>query len=82
MTLIPAYEREPFLPSLETEVTRAGEELYALPLPTVEGVVRVPRSEVLRHLAEEAAGFVLRLRGCRPYSQIVEKDPVAGRRPH
>jgi chemosensory pili system protein ChpA (sensor histidine kinase/response regulator) len=38
-------------------VTRAGEELFALPLPTVEGVVRVPRSEVQRHLAEEAASF-------------------------
>ena len=38
-------------------VVRVGEELFALPLPTVEGVVRVPRSEVLRHLAEEAAGF-------------------------
>ena len=38
-------------------VTRAGEELYALPLPTVEGVVRVPRSEVQRHLAEETASF-------------------------
>ena len=38
-------------------VVRAGEELFALPLPTVEGVVRVPRSEVLRHLAEETAGF-------------------------
>ena len=38
-------------------VVRVGEELFALPLPTVEGVVRVPRSEVLRHLAEDAAGF-------------------------
>jgi chemosensory pili system protein ChpA (sensor histidine kinase/response regulator) len=38
-------------------VVRVGEELFALPLPTVEGVVRVPRSEVLRHLAEETAGF-------------------------
>jgi chemosensory pili system protein ChpA (sensor histidine kinase/response regulator) len=38
-------------------VTRVGEELYALPLPTVEGVVRVPRAEVLRHLAEETASF-------------------------
>ena len=38
-------------------VVRAGEELFALPLPTVEGVVRVPRAEVLRHLAEDAAGF-------------------------
>jgi chemosensory pili system protein ChpA (sensor histidine kinase/response regulator) len=38
-------------------VTRVGDELYALPLPTVEGVVRVPRPEVLRRLAEEAASF-------------------------
>jgi chemosensory pili system protein ChpA (sensor histidine kinase/response regulator) len=38
-------------------VTRVGDELYALPLPTVEGVVRVPRAEVLRHLAEETASF-------------------------
>jgi chemosensory pili system protein ChpA (sensor histidine kinase/response regulator) len=38
-------------------VVRVGEELFALPLPTVEGVVRIPRSEVLRHLAEDAAGF-------------------------
>jgi chemosensory pili system protein ChpA (sensor histidine kinase/response regulator) len=38
-------------------VTRAGEELFALPLPTVEGVVRVPRSEVQRHLAEDSASF-------------------------
>ena len=38
-------------------VTRVGEELFALPLPTVEGVVRVPRSEVQKHLSEEAAGF-------------------------
>jgi chemosensory pili system protein ChpA (sensor histidine kinase/response regulator) len=38
-------------------VTRVGDELYALPLPTVEGVVRVPRSEVQRHLGEESASF-------------------------
>ncbi|HEY7753742.1 MAG TPA: Hpt domain-containing protein [Steroidobacteraceae bacterium] len=38
-------------------VVRVGEELYALPLPTVEGVVRVPRSEVAKHLAEETASF-------------------------
>ncbi len=38
-------------------VVRVGEELYALPLPTVEGVVRVPRTEVSKHLAEEAASF-------------------------
>jgi chemosensory pili system protein ChpA (sensor histidine kinase/response regulator) len=38
-------------------VVRVGEEFFALPLPTVEGVVRVPRSEVLRHLADDTAGF-------------------------
>ncbi len=38
-------------------VVRVGEELFALPLPTVEGVVRLPRSEVRRHLAEDVAGF-------------------------
>ena len=38
-------------------VVRIGEELFALPLPTVEGVVRVPRSEVLRHLAQDTADF-------------------------
>ena len=38
-------------------VVRAGEELFALPLPTVEGVVRVPRSEVQRHLGEDSASF-------------------------
>ncbi|MFZ2509110.1 MAG: response regulator, partial [Steroidobacteraceae bacterium] len=34
-----------------------GEEVFALPLPTVEGVVRVPRAEVLRHLAEDTASY-------------------------
>jgi chemosensory pili system protein ChpA (sensor histidine kinase/response regulator) len=34
-----------------------GEELYALPLPSVEGVARVPRSEVQKHLAEETPTF-------------------------
>ena len=29
---------------------RTGDELYALPLPSVEGVARVPRSEVQQHL--------------------------------
>jgi chemosensory pili system protein ChpA (sensor histidine kinase/response regulator) len=33
-------------------VVRVTDELYALPLPTVEGVSRVSREEVLRHLAE------------------------------
>ena len=38
-------------------VVRAGEEFFALPLPTVEGIVRVPAAEVRRQLAEDAAGF-------------------------
>jgi chemosensory pili system protein ChpA (sensor histidine kinase/response regulator) len=38
-------------------VVRAGEEFFALPLPTIEGVVRVPVAEVQRQLAGESAGF-------------------------
>jgi chemosensory pili system protein ChpA (sensor histidine kinase/response regulator) len=34
-------------------ILRAGAEIYALPLPTVESVVRLPKSVVLRHLNEE-----------------------------
>ena len=38
-------------------VVRAGEEVFALPLPTVEGVTRLPRSEVERMLDEPDAIF-------------------------
>jgi chemosensory pili system protein ChpA (sensor histidine kinase/response regulator) len=38
-------------------IVRTGDELYALPLPSVEGVARVPRSEVQQHLAEETPTF-------------------------
>jgi chemosensory pili system protein ChpA (sensor histidine kinase/response regulator) len=38
-------------------VVRAGEEYFALPLPTVEGVVRVPAAEVERQLVAESAAF-------------------------
>ncbi|HUO79335.1 MAG TPA: Hpt domain-containing protein [Steroidobacteraceae bacterium] len=38
-------------------IVRAGEEFYALPLPTVESVVRLPRSDVQRHLAEGGPSF-------------------------
>ena len=38
-------------------IVRAGDEVYALPLPTVESVVRLPRSEVLKHLAEDGPPF-------------------------
>ncbi len=38
-------------------IVRTGEELYALPLPSVEGVARVQRSEVEKHLAEDTPTF-------------------------
>jgi chemosensory pili system protein ChpA (sensor histidine kinase/response regulator) len=38
-------------------IVRTGDELYALPLPSVEGVARVPRSEVQKHLAEDTPTF-------------------------
>lgn len=38
-------------------VVRTGDEFYALPLPTVEGVVRLTKDEVLRHLGPEAEPF-------------------------
>jgi chemosensory pili system protein ChpA (sensor histidine kinase/response regulator) len=38
-------------------IVRTGEELYALPLPTVEGVARISRAEVEQHLAEEQPTF-------------------------
>ena len=38
-------------------IVRAGEEFFALPLPTVESVVRLPKSEVQRHLAEGGPSF-------------------------
>jgi chemosensory pili system protein ChpA (sensor histidine kinase/response regulator) len=38
-------------------IVRTGEELYALPLPSVEGVARISKSEVVKHLAEENPTF-------------------------
>ncbi|MFO1401091.1 MAG: response regulator [Steroidobacteraceae bacterium] len=38
-------------------VVRTGDEYYALPLPMVEGVVRLPRSEVAEHLGRDAASY-------------------------
>ncbi len=38
-------------------IVRVAEEIYALPLATVEGVVRLPRNIVARHLAKEAPPF-------------------------
>lgn len=39
-------------------LVRVGEnEIYALPLPTVEGVVRLPRTEVAAHLQQDMPSF-------------------------
>jgi chemosensory pili system protein ChpA (sensor histidine kinase/response regulator) len=38
-------------------VVRAGDEYYALPLPTIEGVVRLPREEVAGYLRADSAAF-------------------------
>ncbi len=38
-------------------VVRTGEEFYALPLPTVEGVLRLSKAEVAAHLGRDAALF-------------------------
>ena len=38
-------------------IVRVAEEVYALPLATVEGVVRLPRNIVARHLGKDAPTF-------------------------
>jgi chemosensory pili system protein ChpA (sensor histidine kinase/response regulator) len=38
-------------------IVRADEEYYALPLPTVEGVLRLSKAEVTAHLGRDAAAF-------------------------
>ena len=38
-------------------VVRTGDEFYALPLPTVEGVLRLSKAEVSAHLGRDAAMF-------------------------
>jgi len=38
-------------------IVRVHDELYALPVATVEGVARLPRNDVARHLAEEQPTF-------------------------
>jgi chemosensory pili system protein ChpA (sensor histidine kinase/response regulator) len=38
-------------------VVRTGEEFYALPLPTVEGVLRLSKPEVTAHLGRDASAF-------------------------
>jgi chemosensory pili system protein ChpA (sensor histidine kinase/response regulator) len=38
-------------------IVRTGDEYYALPLPTIEGVVRLPREEVAAQLRMDAPGY-------------------------
>jgi len=38
-------------------LVRCGSETFALPLPTVEGVVRMPASEIARHLGDDGEPF-------------------------
>jgi len=38
-------------------VVRTGDEFYALPLPTVEGVLRLSKEEVANHLGRDTATF-------------------------
>jgi chemosensory pili system protein ChpA (sensor histidine kinase/response regulator) len=38
-------------------IARAGDELYALPLPTVEGVLRLPLEQVNQYLEADSAPF-------------------------
>src|SRR4029453_9204103 len=38
-------------------IVRVHDEFYALPVPTVEGVARLPRSETMQHLAVEVPSF-------------------------
>ncbi|HUO94600.1 MAG TPA: Hpt domain-containing protein, partial [Steroidobacteraceae bacterium] len=38
-------------------IVRVADEFYALPLPTVESVVRLPRGEVQQHLGDNAPAF-------------------------
>jgi chemosensory pili system protein ChpA (sensor histidine kinase/response regulator) len=65
-------------------VVRVADEWYALPLPTVDGVVRIDRAEAGRLLADPAssfehAGHHYRLQHLGPYvglepSELVEQD--------
>jgi len=38
-------------------IVRTGEEVYALPLPTVEGVARIPRAELENLLSQSEPGY-------------------------
>ncbi|HEX6929345.1 MAG TPA: Hpt domain-containing protein [Gammaproteobacteria bacterium] len=38
-------------------MVRVAEDLFAIPLPSIEGIVRVPRKEILRYFQEDAPSF-------------------------
>jgi chemosensory pili system protein ChpA (sensor histidine kinase/response regulator) len=58
-------------------VVRTGEEHYALPLPTVEGVLRLSKSEVANHLGADGATFEYNGQKYRfqPLSSFVGLEP-------
>ena len=63
-------------------IVRAGDEVYALPLPTVEGVARVPRTELARLLEEPEPTLdygerSYRLRHLAPIVGV-ERGPLTG----
>ncbi len=39
-------------------ILRVGDEQYALPMPTIEGVVRIPRDEVQQHLLQSEPSYL------------------------
>jgi chemosensory pili system protein ChpA (sensor histidine kinase/response regulator) len=50
--------RLPFtLAIAQSLLVRVGEEQYALPLPTIEGVARIPRTELIAHLRSDRPSF-------------------------
>jgi len=60
-------------------IVRVHDELYALPVATVEGVARLPRSDVARHLAEEQPTFEYagQLHRFQHLSSFLGGDPAA-----
>lgn len=39
-------------------ILRVGDEQYALPMPTIEGVVRIPREELQQHLLQQEPSYL------------------------
>src|SRR5262249_59525597 len=55
-------------------VVRTGEEFYALPLPTVEGVLRLSKAEVMAHLGKDASAFDY----CGEKNRFLHTAPLVG----